>query len=331
MHLVSILIPAYNAERWIADTIQCALHQTWPHKEIVVVDDGSTDGTLATARQFESSMVKVVSQQNSGACAARNHALALAHGDYIQWLDADDLLASDKIERQMSRALQDQNPRIMYTGSWGRFFFRPERARFDPDPLWRDLSPADWLVTKFEQGVWMNPTVWLVSRELTRAAGPWDVRCVSDDDGEYVSRLVAHSEGVNFVGSAKAYYRIGNVSAVTWNWRTAAKLDALALSTSLCINHLRQIEDSPRTRAACLRLLQSRLVHYYPSRPSLVEDANALARELGGALRPPATTRKFRLASSILGWRAATRLKNSLWRMETLLRKNAERLRSLGR
>ena len=52
--LVSILIPAFNAQEWIAETIQSALRQTWPHKEIIVVDDGSTDGTLAIARRFES-------------------------------------------------------------------------------------------------------------------------------------------------------------------------------------------------------------------------------------------------------------------------------------
>ena len=91
--LVSILIPAYNAEHWIADTIESALAQSWQHKEIVVVDDGSRDRTLAIARRYASSrQVKVISQSNSGACAARNNAFANCQGDYIQWLDADDLL-----------------------------------------------------------------------------------------------------------------------------------------------------------------------------------------------------------------------------------------------
>src|SRR5262245_15362018 len=90
--LVSVLIPAYNAESWIADTIQSALAQTWPCKEVVVVDDGSTDGTLAVARRFASKNVLVVTQENQGAAAARNRAFSLCQGDYVQWLDADDLL-----------------------------------------------------------------------------------------------------------------------------------------------------------------------------------------------------------------------------------------------
>src|SRR5437773_11525221 len=99
--LISILIPAYNAEPWIADTIRSALAQTWPRKEIVVVDDGSTDQTLAVARRFASKDVVVTTQENQGAAAARNSALSLCQGDYIQWLDADDLLSPEKVARQM--------------------------------------------------------------------------------------------------------------------------------------------------------------------------------------------------------------------------------------
>src|SRR6478736_5222717 len=102
--LVSILIPAYNAERWISDTIQSALKQTWPRKEIIVVDDGSRDQTLRVARHFASKNVSVVTQENQSASAARNRALELCQGDYIQWLDADDLLSPDKVAKQVAVA-----------------------------------------------------------------------------------------------------------------------------------------------------------------------------------------------------------------------------------
>src|SRR2546423_13130380 len=99
--LVSILIPAYNAQEWIGDTIQSALGQTWPATEIIIVDDGSKDQTLAMARRFASKKVTVVTQTNQGAAAARNRAFSMSQGEYIQWLDADDLLAPDKIARQI--------------------------------------------------------------------------------------------------------------------------------------------------------------------------------------------------------------------------------------
>ncbi len=75
---VSILIPAFNAEKWIENTIRSAVAQTWEPKEIIIVDDGSTDRTLAIARQFESESVHVVSQKNAGAAAARNRAFSLS-------------------------------------------------------------------------------------------------------------------------------------------------------------------------------------------------------------------------------------------------------------
>src|SRR5208283_5723968 len=102
--LVSILIPAYNAEKLIAYTLQSAIAQTWPRKEIIVVDDGSTDRTAEVARQFASKEVKVVSTENQGGSGAGAHNLLfqLSQGDYIQLLDADDLLARDKIERQLA-------------------------------------------------------------------------------------------------------------------------------------------------------------------------------------------------------------------------------------
>src|SRR5215468_689063 len=79
--LVSILIPAFNAEDWIADTIKSAIGQTWRRKEIIIVDDGSTDQTVPIAQRFASKDLRVVTQPNQGASAARNTAFGLCQGD----------------------------------------------------------------------------------------------------------------------------------------------------------------------------------------------------------------------------------------------------------
>ena len=170
--LVSILIPAYNAEPFIADTIKSALAQTWPEKEIVVVDDGSTDNTLSIAMKFASVGITVVTQKNQGASAARNKAFSLCHGEYVQWLDADDLLARDKISKQMETVAQIPNKRVLFSSEWGRFMFRVSRTKFISTSLWADLSPLGWLLRKMGQNLHMQPATWLVSRELTEAAGP---------------------------------------------------------------------------------------------------------------------------------------------------------------
>lgn len=98
--LVSIIVPCYNSETWIAEAIRSALDQTWETKEIVVIDDGSTDGSLSVIKSFGNS-IRWETGPNRGGCAARNRGIELAQGDYIQFLDSDDALMPDCIEGKM--------------------------------------------------------------------------------------------------------------------------------------------------------------------------------------------------------------------------------------
>jgi glycosyltransferase involved in cell wall biosynthesis len=305
--LVSILIPAYNAEKWIAETIRSAMAQTWPRKEIIIVDDGSTDRTLAVARQFESESLRVFSQQNQGAAAARNKAFSLSRGDYIQWLDADDLLASDKIARQMAALEPEPNRRILLSSSWGQFMYRPQRARFVPTPLWSDLSPAEFLLHKLGRRVFMQTGVWLVSRELAAAAGPWNTSMLSDDDGEYFCRVLLASERVRFVPEARAYYRFVGTGRLSYVGQCDRKLDALWHSMRLHIGYLRALEDSERARAACLQYLQNYLIVFFPGRPDIVGEMHATAKDLGGQLQAPRLPWKYAWIKKLLGWDCAKR------------------------
>lgn len=97
--LVSILIPCFNAERWIGQAIESALAQDGPAIEVVVVDDGSTDNSLAVVRQF-GDRVRWETGPNRGGNPARNRLLALARGEWVQYLDADDYLLPGKVSRQ---------------------------------------------------------------------------------------------------------------------------------------------------------------------------------------------------------------------------------------
>ena len=114
--LVSILVAAYNAEPWIAEALASAVGQTHPNIELIVVDDGSTDGTLAVARQFEGPRVRVIAQGNCGACAARNQAFEESQGIYVKFLDADDALTPDAIATQVA-ALKGEDSNVVSYGS----------------------------------------------------------------------------------------------------------------------------------------------------------------------------------------------------------------------
>jgi glycosyltransferase involved in cell wall biosynthesis/peptidoglycan/xylan/chitin deacetylase (PgdA/CDA1 family) len=310
--LVSILIPAFNAEEWISDTLCSAIAQTWEPKEIIVVDDGSTDQTLAIARQFESGGVRVIEQKNQGGAAARNTAFSLSHGEYIQWLDADDLLAPDKIARQMAILDRCENKRTLLSSPFGMFMYRTHRAQFTPTALWHDLSPIEWLLRKMGQNIYMQTATWLLSRELTEAAGPWDTRLLSDDDGEYFCRVLLASSGVRFVPEAKVYYRAFRYNSLSFIGLSDQKLRAHWLSMQLHIGYLRSLEQSERVRTACVTYMQRNLLHFYPDRSDVVEQAERLAMDLGGSLRVPNFSWKYSWARALFGWVVAKQVAVSL-------------------
>jgi len=307
--IVSILIPAYNAEPWIADTIKTALAQTWPRTEIIVVDDGSRDQTLSIARQFASKNISVVTQENQGAAAARNCALALSQGEFIQWLDADDLLSPDKVAKQMAAMQKCQDKRQLFSSGWGYFYYRLDRANFTPTSLWCDLSPVEWLIRKMGQNLHMPPATWLVSRELTQAAGPWDTRLSLDDDGEYFCRAVVRSDGIRFVPEAKIFYRVSGSGSLSDFDESEKKLASLFLSMQLHVGYLCSLENSARVRSACLSYLQRRFFRFYPEQMAFVQQLQQLAATLGGELEAPQLSWKYAWLRELLGWKLTKRFR----------------------
>jgi len=310
-NLVSILIPAYNAERWIGDTIRSCLAQSWPNVEVIVVDDGSRDGTLAVAKALQAPNVKVVTQRNSGAPVARNRAFELAQGTFIQWLDADDLLHPEKIENQMRVARELADARVLLSGPFGTFYRRTEKAQFDRTNLWRDLTPIEYFLIRFNENACFQTDAWLVSRELTEAAGPWSDIGSPDDDGEYFCRVAMHSTQIKFVADARCYYRQG-VGGGLHIANSPKALKALFESKVKSIGHLMAVEDSPRTRAAAVRLLQDWMPYFYPEQKDIVARAQQLARELGGELAIPHLKWKYRPLEWIAGYDRAVRASRSL-------------------
>jgi glycosyltransferase involved in cell wall biosynthesis len=303
--LVSILIPAFNSERWLGEAIESALGQTWPAKEVLIVDDGSTDQTLSIAQRYASTGVSVITQENQGASSARNKAFSLSQGEYIQWLDADDVLAPDKIARQMEMLLRVGTRRTLASAAFGRFRHNLNRAQFYPTSLWCDLDPTEWLIRKLTDNLFMQTATWLVSRELAETAGPWDTRLLGDDDGEFFCRVILASDVIRFVPEAKMFYRRTGGGSLSQIGQSAKRLEAHLVSMGLHIGYLRSLEDSERVRKACLVFLQRWLVYFYPERPDLVKQLEEHAAQLGGRLEPPTMSWKYAWIQRLFGWRSA--------------------------
>ncbi|MGO8756730.1 MAG: glycosyltransferase family 2 protein [Terracidiphilus sp.] len=305
--LVSILIPAYNAEEWIGDTIQSALAQTWPHKEIIVVDDGSTDDTAAIIRSFLPRITHI-STKNRGMCATVNLAYRRCNGDYIQELDADDLLLPDKIEKQLSALREGDSKRLLLSSPWAPFYYRTRTARFVKNSFWEDLTPVEWLLRKMTEGTHMQNATWLVSRELAEAAGPWDESLHYDQDGEYYTRVLAASEGTRFVPETGILYRVTGMNRISYLGNSKKKRDSLFRSMKLHMQYLRSMEDSERVRNACVTYMQIWYGAFYPSRPDIAAELQEMAARLGGKLKEPGLTLKYAWLCAIAGRPAAQRM-----------------------
>jgi glycosyltransferase involved in cell wall biosynthesis len=300
---VSVLIPAHNSEKWIARTLHSVIAQSWQPLEIIVVDDGSRDRTANMVRRFDS--VGLITQKNQGAPAARNRAYAASRRDFIQWLDADDILAPDKIECQMMRATDDAT---LLSSAWARFNWRTAGASFIPTALWQDLSPREYMLRQAELNVWMPNCAWLVSLELSEAAGIWDTSMCVDDDGEYFSRVILKSNKIRFVPEAKSFYRYSGSGSVSYIGLSDAKMDAQWRSLEIYISRLLALGNDSRTRHACVNLMGTWLPQFFPSRVDLVNRAVLAADELGERLELPSLPRKYDWIRALFGWKLAKRV-----------------------
>ena len=303
---VSVLIPCFNAETHIGETLELVFRQTWPEIEVIVVNDGSSDESAQVVRSFSRSLVRVIEQGNRGQTAALNVCLKHSNGDFVQYLDADDLIEPDKIERQVVRLLG--HPRCIASAEWGRFYRSSGETRFDPEPVWRDLDPLEWLVLSRADGLGMMlPALWLVPIGLVRTVGPWVEDLTLNNDAEYFTRVLLAAERVLFCAGARCHYRSGLPGSLSKRKSTTAWISQFRV-LELCELRVRAREDSERVRRG-FALSWQHLAHAsYPYEPDLAERALTRACALHPVRIRPGGGNAFKIVSRLVGWRAARQL-----------------------
>jgi glycosyltransferase involved in cell wall biosynthesis len=300
-----VLIPCFNARPFIRDTLDSVLEQTWPKLEIIVVDDGSTDGSAETVAEF-GDRVTLIRQANRGQTAALNVALDHCHGDFIQYLDADDLISRNKIAAQMARLAGA--PGAIASAEWGRFYRTPDEARFVAESVWRDMAPIDWLIESRRGGLGMMfPALWLIPRGLVEVAGPWREDLTLNNDAEYFTRVLLAANRVLFCERARCYYRSGLSGSLSGRKSSCAWRSQFSV-LDLCEAYILAREDSDRSRRG-LALSWQHFAHgCYPYDASLSEAALGRARRLHAVSIRPDGGPTFRALTRVMGWRAARRL-----------------------
>lgn len=307
---VSILIPLYNAERYIAETIESCLAQTYNNIEIIIVDDGSTDNGISIAKQYESNYenIKVETQKNSGAPVARNRAFDLCVGDYIQYIDADDLLHPDKIRKQME-VLKNENMRTIAFGKWGTF-----RKSID-NVIWKELpvnrnydDPKQFLIELWESGMAAITHLWLVPRILVEESGGWDESLAKNQDGDFFARVVSRASKVLFVEESVGYYRKDNENSIS---KQVSK-KALQSTLKTFENYMELMKDDmdkPEVRKTFAYIYSKYLYYIYPEHKDLVEKVETKLKNLGFNKPIIKYGKKYYFLSKIIGVYGVIRLR----------------------
>ena len=318
--LVSIIIPVYNSEKYLADCINSALCQTWQPKEIIIVDDGSTDGSAKMAQSFAGEAgIKIISQKNQGAAAARNAGLKEAKGEFIQFLDADDLLGPEKIEQQMA----------LLNGSLTQLAIG-HTVHFD------DGESPDESGIDFENGAWYskenNDTVdfliklyagkevlpgyggmiavhsWLTPRKLIENAGPWDERLSLDDDGEFFCRVALAADGIRHSPRAVNYYRKYGKATSMSAQKSKKAVESAVLAIDLKYAHLKARSGEGIVDPVFARHYWWAGVLAYPQFKTISAYCIKKAGELGYGGEKYVGGRSGHLLAAFAGWKTARML-----------------------
>lgn len=223
--MVSIIIPAYNAERWLGRAIDSALGQTCRDVEIVVVNDGSTDGTLQLAKGYDDPRISVFSIANGGQANARNVAIGKAKGEWMTFLDADDLLAPRAVELMLAAAVESGAEMVE-----GRMQ-RGGRPGFDDDPFrYRVMDSTRGLCNMlYQRGLLNSACGKLFARELFEHE--LFTKGIYYEDLDFTARVYRHVNRVAWLDNMVYYYRDTEGSFI--NTFHARRLDVLKVTEGI--------------------------------------------------------------------------------------------------
>lgn len=211
--LVSIIIPCYNQGQWVAEAVESALNQSYLNKEVIVVDDGSTDDSLRAIRKFGTNITVVESEHCNGN-VARNKGFALSRGEYIQFLDADDYVLSEKIAVQV-KCLEESGCDFVY-GDWRHIYCDQGK----PGSMGAVVKGQvfDDLLEEVLKGWWTAPVSILCKRSAVIKAGGWDETFTVAQDRDFlIAMLLSNAKGCYQPGCHSVYRRHSRKTVSTGN------------------------------------------------------------------------------------------------------------------
>jgi glycosyltransferase involved in cell wall biosynthesis len=208
--LVSVIVTAYNQKEFIAETLASVASQTYSPVECIIVDDGSSDGTDAEVANFvlahQSSLrIKSIRQKNQGAQCARNTGVSASTGEFIQFLDGDDILSADKLQVQVDAFCKAPigTVDVVYGNSQ---WLEEQKNGFNKGGMIGTGPTKDILETMLNQK-WNSPFAYLSRRHIVEANGPWDPSIPINQDFDYFLRMACRTDRFKYLPTNTGLYR----------------------------------------------------------------------------------------------------------------------------
>ena len=208
MELISIIVTCYNKEKFIAQTIESVLNQTYANFELIVIDDGSSDNSRTIIEQFADKRIKFISQNNLGENAARNAGLKVILGQWIAFLDGDDVWLSTKLQEQLNY-IQENNLDMCFCdygtidkiGEWSMSFPKVSFSNFTYNSLRKKILKGNFILGSASSVI--------VKKNIIDRIGLFDKNIKWGGDWEYWIRIVFCTTRIGFLNKELVYLRFG--------------------------------------------------------------------------------------------------------------------------
>jgi glycosyltransferase involved in cell wall biosynthesis len=316
--LISVIIPVFNAEPYIQNTIQSILNQTFTDFELIIINDGSTDETEKIIEAITDDRICYYSKKNEGQCKTLNLGLRVSKGQYVKFLDSDDFINPTHLESFVLRIKSltlDERKQYLYLCKWQRFSAINDKWPMNHRPEWSDSDPISFIQKALGNGPDMLPAwQWLIPKHVLELSGHWNEELTLGNDFEFSIRLILASKRIVFCEDAIVYYRsdsIGNMSSDT-KFET---IFSVYKSAQLGITNILGYSSAPAIKRACADKLRIWLISYYPFiEKKFIRKVEKEIVELGGSSMDPGWSKKMRLLSNILGWKYTRILQHYLYK-----------------
>ncbi|WP_317231435.1 glycosyltransferase family 2 protein [Subsaxibacter sp. CAU 1640] len=304
---VSVIIPCFNSMPFLKETLESVMAQSYSHLEIIVIDDHSTDGSHEYLTTFSKDII-VRKNKGKGACTARNYGYELSRGDYIQYLDADDLLSHQKIEAQVE-ALRQHQAGIAVCNTMHFYDKIIDGKITDTDYLFTTDDPKSFLLNLYGANGFPNmvqTSAWLTPRNLVEKAGPWDENLSKDQDGEFFCRVVSHANQVIYVPNILNYYRKHISGQNIANQKRRIHVESQLKAVDSKVDQLKSLKHTKAYKAAFALQYKWIAIDAYPEFKDLSKKAWIASESLGGSNYSPVLGGAIiETIKSVFGWRTA--------------------------